>query len=99
MNRRVLFVFLIPILLVGVSLSSIGVAVASHWTPHGTPIFDAGWAGCRFDTLQLVYYTNNTSTSVALEKAGQWISPTGSCDINAGEMKVIDGNGNFPSPS
>ena len=72
--------------------------MASHWTPHGTATENLGWGSCRFDTLQLVYYTNNTSTSVALEKAGQWVRPSSSyCDVVSGTVQVTQGDGSVPT--
>lgn len=74
------------------------VAFAAGWTPYGTGIADVGWnSDCRFDTLQLVYYKNNNSSSVTLKKAGQYIRPTGTCAINGGQMYVENGDGTRPT--
>ena len=95
MNRRKVLVVLVPALVVSVILSTLGVALASHWTSHGTPIREhVPSSSCKFKSLQLIYYDNNTSSSVDLEKTGQWIHNTGSCDVDAAGAYVEEGYGN-----
>ena len=57
-----------------------------------------GWNFCHFSTLQLVYYDNNTSESVDLDRAGQYVRPTSDeCEIRSGEMEVTQGDGTVPT--
>ena len=97
MNHRNVILFLVPVLLVSVALSTLGGALASHWTAYGTPIREH-WPSeeCKFKSLQLIYYTNNTSSAVDLEKTGQWLNNTGSCAIDAWGAYVTNGYGNRP---
>ena len=85
----------------GISVGLAGVTAAPptvQGTPHGTPVATLGWGDCKFKTLQLVYYDNNTSASVDLDRAGQWTRPTSDyCDIKSGEMQVIQGDGSVPT--
>ena len=105
MKRRTLLI--LTILAVTAALSWSVTVLASGWTPYATPLADVGWgSNCRFDTFQLLYYKNNTSSSVTLQKTGQYIYPTASCSITGGAMYVEEGSGvipthmraNFPEP-
>lgn len=72
-------------------------ASQSAWKPHGTVSATLGWGQCKFKTLQLVYYDNNVSASVDLDRAGEWVKPVSNyCDIKSGEMQVIQGDGTVP---
>ena len=93
MKHRVLTGFLTLAVLLGVSMGLAGIALANHWTPFGTPTENLGWGSdCRYDMLQLIYYENNTASSVNLEKSGHWVRPTGSCDVVSVTAEVIEGD-------
>ena len=85
--------------LFAVLVGSVVVAAAlPNWTPHGTPTATLGWGSCKFESFQLVYYENNTSDSVDLDEAGNWVKPTSdACDIKSGRMQVIQGDGTVPT--
>ncbi len=97
MKRRTLLI--LTILAVTAALSWSPTALASGWTPYSTSLANlGGWgSNCTFDTFQLIYYKNNTSSSVTLKKTGQYIYPTGACSIVGGRMYVEEGSGEYPT--
>ena len=66
MKRTLIFVVPLLLLMAAATVA----AEPSAWRPHGTPTETLGWGHCTFDTLQLVYYDNNVSDSVDLDRAG-----------------------------
>ena len=100
LERSVMSIRLLALMVVllGASFGLVGAASPSAWYIHTTPSADVGWGStCRFDTKVFVYYFNNNSASVDIQKAGQYISPTTNCDITGGKMYVGQGDGTVPT--
>jgi hypothetical protein len=67
-------------LLIILGLALIAALGTGGWTYHSTDFEEASWSGCSFETFQIIPYDDHDSDSVKLEKAGQWVDPSG-CDI------------------